>query len=73
MSSHLWWPDTTILNKPEFSVDHIHKSGVVTLEKLNDSVVLFAVLVEVSDAFAGSVVNVVEDLESFGAGNSVTG
>jgi hypothetical protein len=67
MSSHLWWPDTSILNTSTFSVDQVHKSEVVTLEKLNDSVVLMAVLVELSEAFTGSVVNVVENLDSYNA------
>ena len=69
MSSHLWWPDTSILNTPSFSVDHVQKSEVVTLDKLNDSVVLMAILVELSEAFTGSVVNVVENLDSYNAEN----
>jgi hypothetical protein len=73
MSSHLWWPDTSILNRPEFPVDHLHKSNVVTLDKLNDSVVLVAVLVEFSEAFRGNQVNIVEDIDSSGVGNTVAG
>ena len=73
MKSHLWWPDTSILNRPQFPVDHLHKSDVVTLDKLNDSVVLVAVLVEISEAFRGTDVNVVEDLDTPGAGSSVAG
>lgn len=69
MSSHLWWPNTSILNSPSFSVDKAHKSEVVTLEKLNDSVVLMAVLVELSEAFAGSLVNIVDNLDSYNAEN----
>jgi hypothetical protein len=69
MSSHLWWPDTSILNTPSFSVDHVQKSEVVTLDKLNDSVVLMAILVELSEAFTGSVVNIVENLDSYNAEN----
>jgi hypothetical protein len=68
MTSHLWWPDTSILDRPQFPVDHLHKSDVVTLDKLNDSVVLVSVLVEISEAFRGTDVNVVEDLDSFGNG-----
>jgi hypothetical protein len=40
----------------------------VSLDKLNDSVVLVAVLVEVSEAFRGTEVNVVEDLDLPGNG-----
>ena len=69
MTSHLWWPDTSILNRPQFPVDHLHKSEVVTLDKLNDSVVLVSVLVEISEAFKGTDVNVVEDLDPSGNGN----
>ena len=68
MTSHLWWPDTSILNRPQFPVDHLHKSDVVTLDKLNDSVVLVSVLVEISEAFRGTEVNVVEDLDLPGNG-----
>jgi hypothetical protein len=68
MTSHLWWPDTSILNRPQTPVDHLHKSDVVSLDKLNDSVVLVAVLVEVSEAFRGTEVNVVEDLDLPGNG-----
>ena len=73
MTSHLWWPDTSILNRPQFPVDHLHKSDVVTLDKLNDSVVLVSVLVEISEAFKGSEVNVVDNLDVPGAGNSAAG
>lgn len=69
MTSHLWWPDTTILHRPQFPVDHLHKSEVVSLDKLNDSVVLVAVLVEISEAFKGTEVNVVENLDMPGTGN----
>lgn len=69
MTSHLWWPDTSILNRPQFPVDHLHKSDVISLDKLNDSVVLVAVLVEVSEAFRGTEVNVVENLDTTGTGN----
>lgn len=69
MTSHLWWPNTSILNRPQFPVDHLHKSDVVSLDKLNDSVVLVAVLVEISEAFKGTEVNVVENLDTSGTGN----
>ena len=70
MTSHLWWPDTSILNRPQFPVDHHHKGDVITLDKLNDSVVLVAVLVEISESFRGNEVTVVENIETLGTENS---
>jgi len=62
MANQLWWPQTSLLSFPATSHAQIHPSDVLALEKLNDSVVMMAILVGLSDSFINSDVTCVMDL-----------
>jgi len=61
MTSHLWWPDTQLLPVPAANYAELHPSQLVTLDRLNDSVVMVSVLAEVSQGFVNSDVSILED------------
>jgi hypothetical protein len=63
LKNHLWWPQTSLVSIPSSNHATIHASNVLALERLNDSVVMIAVLVGLSDAFINSDVTCVEDLD----------
>jgi len=63
MTSHLWWPDTQLLPAPANSCAELHPSQLVTLDRLNDSVIMVSVLAEVSQGFVNSDVNILEDAQ----------
>jgi hypothetical protein len=62
LKNQLWWPRTSLLSLPPTNHAEVHSSDVLALEKLNDSVVMLAVLVGVSEAFINSDVTCVEDI-----------
>jgi hypothetical protein len=62
LKNQLWWPRTSLLSLPSTHHAEVHSSDVLALEKLNDSVVMLAVLVGVSEAFINSDVTCVEDI-----------
>jgi hypothetical protein len=62
LKNHLWWPQTSLISSPSSDHATIHASNVLALERLNDSVVMIAVLVGLSEAFINSDVTCVEDL-----------
>ena len=59
MTTHLWWPKTSILKKPQVDVSNLHESTGMVGSELNDSVLLMAVMVEVSDQYRDDEVSVV--------------
>ena len=59
MTTHLWWPKTSILKKPQVDVSNLHESTGMVGGELNDSVLLMAVMVEVSDQYRDDEVSVV--------------
>ena len=59
MTSCLWWPKTTILKKPKVEVNNLYESTAMSGSKLNDSVLLMAVMVEVSEPYRDDEVSVV--------------
>ena len=59
MTTHLWWPKTSILKKPKVDVSNLHESTGMVGSELNDSVLLMAVMVEVSDQYRDDEVSVV--------------
>jgi hypothetical protein len=62
LKNQLWWPQTSLLSLPPTNHAEVHSSEVLALEKLNDSVVMLAVLVGLSEAFVNSDVTCVEDI-----------
>lgn len=61
MKSHLWWPESSIVAKPPVGVAEVHSGPAISPEQLNDSVVLLAILVDVSQPFANSDVQLLKD------------
>jgi uncharacterized membrane protein YozB (DUF420 family) len=59
MTTHLWWPKTSILKRPQVEVANLHESTGMIGSELNDSVLLMAVMVEVSDQYRDDEVSVV--------------
>jgi hypothetical protein len=63
MDVQLWWPRTALLGSPEQEHLTLHPSRVLRLDRLDDSVVMVAVLTETSSAFLNSDVVCVSDLD----------
>lgn len=61
MSSHLWWPESEIIGTPSTTFVQAHGGSALAADRLNDSVVLLAVLVDVSRGFPNSDVLLVKD------------
>lgn len=61
MTSHLWWPESEIIGAPSTTFVETHKGSALAAERLNDSVVLLAVLVDVSKGFPNANVSLVRD------------
>jgi hypothetical protein len=64
LSSHLWWPETSLLGSPISDNAEVHKAQVLSGAHLNESVVMMAVLVGVSSGFVNSQVICVDDTDS---------
>jgi hypothetical protein len=64
MSSHLWWPESEIIAAPISTFVETHKGSTLVAERLNDSVVLLAVLVDISKGFSSSNVSLIHDSPS---------
>jgi len=61
MRSRLWWPDAEIIARPECEFVERHIGVPMSSERMNDSLVLMAVLVDVSGAFRNAEVRMIED------------
>lgn len=61
MTSHLWWPDVEIISKPKTDFVEWHRGVAMSTDRMNDSVVLMAVLVDVSGEFLNTEVRLVSD------------
>jgi hypothetical protein len=64
LSSHLWWPETSLLGSPNSDNAEVHTAQVLSGAHLNESVVMMAVLVGVSSGFVNSQVICVDDTDS---------
>jgi hypothetical protein len=60
MTPHLWWPKTSILNEPQAGKHQLYESNILSGRDLNDSVMLMAIMVEVSTEWKNSDVSVIE-------------
>jgi hypothetical protein len=60
MTPHLWWPKTSILNEPKAGIHQLYESNVLSGRDLNDSVMLMAIMVEVSTEWKNTDVGVIE-------------
>lgn len=63
MEVDLWWPQTALLESPQQRHVKLHPSEVLRLERIDDSVVMVAVLTEMSNAFLNSDLLSVSDLD----------
>ena len=59
MNSHLWWPDAEIIARPECEFVERHSGVAMSTERMNDSVVLMAVLVDISRDFRNTDVKLI--------------
>ena len=64
LSSHLWWPETSLLGSLISDNAEVHTAQVLSGAHLNESVVMMAVLVGVSSGFVNSQVICVDDSDS---------
>lgn len=64
MDSHLWWPQTALLELPQTEHVGVHSSKILHLQKLDDTVVMVAVLTELSQPFLNTDVAGVVDVVS---------
>ena len=64
LSSHRWWPETSLLGSPNSDNAEVHTAQVLSGAHLNESVVMMAVLVGVSSGFVNSQVICVDDADS---------